>query len=77
MDSSFDWEIEVAELRQCIVNKERDGFEQKLLKSWESARDDMDKDAALLHNEVLEMHHPVSLLRIYHVNVGTGIVLCL
>ncbi|KAG0570068.1 hypothetical protein KC19_6G136400 [Ceratodon purpureus] len=57
VDSSFDWESEAAELRQCIVIQERDDFEQMLLKSWESARDDMDKDAVLLQNEALKMHY--------------------
>jgi len=57
VDSSFDWESEVAELRQCLVNQERFEREQKLWSSWESSRQGMDKDAESLHDEALKSLH--------------------
>lgn len=59
MDSSFDWESEVLELRQCAINPERADFEQKLWNSWETARDNMDKNAKLImHDEALKVQSP-------------------
>lgn len=59
VDSSFDWESEVLELRQCAINPERADFEQKLWNSWETARDNMDKNAKLImHDEALKVQSP-------------------
>lgn len=57
VDSSFDWESEVAELRQCLVNEEEIEREQKLFSSWESSRQEMDKDAEILHDEAFNSFH--------------------
>lgn len=59
VDSSFDWESEAAELRQCLVNQEGFEREQKLWSSWETSRQRMDKDAESLHDEALKSLHAV------------------
>lgn len=57
VDSSFDWESEVAELRQCVAIQNRVELEQKLLSSWESSRKSMDEDTNRLHDEALKTNH--------------------
>jgi len=61
VDRSFDWESEVAELRQCLVNQELVEREQKLWSSWECSRQGMDKDTESLHDEALKIQHAVNI----------------
>lgn len=55
VDNSFDWETEVAKLRQCIAKQLRVDIEKILWNSWEPARESMGKDAENLHQEALRM----------------------
>nr|PNR62530.1 hypothetical protein PHYPA_000954 [Physcomitrium patens] len=54
VEGSFDWESEVAELRQCVAKQEHADLEHKLWNSWQTARESMDRDAELLQNDALK-----------------------